>query len=69
MAKLRLAAFEAEDADAARTWAANLGELKKKCFVGADKATQKIEQVEPCQVLATESSRRSPCPFLGRLED
>mmetsp|Transcript_3507 Transcript_3507/g.8289 ORF Transcript_3507/g.8289 Transcript_3507/m.8289 type:complete len:296 (+) Transcript_3507:257-1144(+) len=47
MAKLRLAAFEAEDADAARTWAANLAELKKQCFSD--------NTVQPCQTLATES--------------
>ena len=32
MAKLRMAAFEGEDADSARVWAANLGELKRHCF-------------------------------------
>ncbi|CAD7927538.1 unnamed protein product [Amoebophrya sp. A120] len=47
MSSLRLAAFEGENADAARTWAANLAELKKQCFVDSG--------VEPCKVLATES--------------
>ena len=32
MQALREKAFSMEDAEAAKQWAANMGELKKKCF-------------------------------------